>query len=85
MESCNFWIALVSFTCAFVDDANVGIFYLFLGLPFVSITMLFANQYRERKILTRSLKDFKRDTELELYLIHLIHLIDNRNIPQLRV
>jgi len=40
MDSCNFWIALVSFVCAFINGGNVGILYLFIGLPFISMSML---------------------------------------------
>jgi len=78
-------VALVSFICAFIDAGNVGIFYLFVGMPFIALSFIMVMNLRESRILTNSLRNFKKDTEFELFLILLMHLIENRHHPEDRV
>lgn len=85
IDACLFWIALVSFLCAFIDDGDVGIFYLFVGMPFIAMSFILVIHMRESKILTKSLRNFKKDTEFEMFLILLLHLIENRHHSEDRV
>ncbi|KAL4466115.1 hypothetical protein ABPG74_004352 [Tetrahymena malaccensis] len=82
IDSSLLWIVWVSFVCAIVDSGSISILYIFTGIPFISISIIFLMKYKESRVLSQTMKHFKKDTDFEYYLTLVIGLIENRSNPE---
>jgi len=87
-EMTTFWASLVIIFHAFIDDYppdNMGFLFLIIGIPplvygYIIIVDARASYFRKLHI-----KNFKRDTDFEMYLLNIISLIENRDDPDKRM
>ncbi|KAL4485750.1 hypothetical protein ABPG72_012290 [Tetrahymena utriculariae] len=82
IDSSLLWIVWISFVCAIVDSGSISILYIFTGIPFISISIIFLMRYKESRVLSQTMKHFKKDTDFEYYLTLVIGLIENRSNPE---
>ncbi|EAR83935.1 PAS domain S-box protein (macronuclear) [Tetrahymena thermophila SB210] len=85
IDVCCFWISCASFICALIDAGSVGILYMIIGAPFISVTYLMIINYRYNQLMSYQVKNFKKENDLELYINVLINLIENRDKPNERI
>lgn len=83
-----FWVTVCSLITAFIDTdtkENIGIFYMILMIPVVLpvVHSIIAN--RNWAYMKMSNRNFKKDTDVEMYLCVLIYLIETRNRPEQRI
>ena len=73
----NFQIISNSFIKFLVIDGNggIGIFYMFVGLPFTSIAFMKLLDLRAWKIMRSNYKNFKRDEEVFNKIINFIYCV----------
>lgn len=81
LDSMVFWATIVGLVEAFIAvnrQNETGIFYLFLGFPIISY--VFINICAKRRIMFKelTLKNFKKDTDVEMYINIIYHMIENR-------
>ena len=83
-EMTLFWISVCAVIHAFLDfDGvdNIGLFYLIIGIPFLSLAFMMLIGHRSWNSMKTLLKNFRKDTDAEMYIIILIALIENRDQP----
>ena len=81
------WFSVVGVIHAFLDFGSVddiGLFYLVLGIPFVSLAYVQLLERREWQLLKTSIKAFKKETDIEMYVNLLMDLIETREKPPSR-
>lgn len=83
-----FWIAITVVITAFLDlDVvdDIGLFYMVLGIPFKALVYKMAINRRNWKYLELKVKEFKKDTDVEMYINVLMDLIENRERSEDRI
>lgn len=87
-EAILFWFAVVDCITAFLDFGsvdNIGLFYLVIGIPFVSLMYLQLLWRRKMNLMKTSIKAFKKETDIEMYINILIELIESRDRAESRI
>jgi len=82
-EMTTFWASVVIFFHAFIDNSppdNMGFLFMLIGIPplvygYIIIVDARASHFRKLHI-----KNFKRDTDFEMYLLNIVQLIGGRGI-----
>jgi hypothetical protein len=75
------WFTIVSVIHAFLDFGEVddiGLLYLVIGIPFVSLAYVHLLDRREWTLMRTSIKAFKKETDIEMYVNLLMDLIETR-------
>ncbi|CAD8089671.1 unnamed protein product [Paramecium primaurelia] len=83
-----FWASLVGVITAFLDLGavdDIGLFYMILGMPLISLVYFQLLTFRQQQLLKTPIKSFKKETDIEIYINHLMDLIENREILQSRI
>ena len=57
---------------------NIGLFYMVIGVPLVAIAFIKMLDYKTWGIMKMTVKSFKKDTDVENYVLILIELIENK-------
>ena len=81
-EAILFWSAGVSNIHAFLDFSgvdNIGLFFLFIGSPFIAFTYSKILDAKKWMIMTSDFKSIKKDGDVEIYIYILLSLIDSRS------
>jgi hypothetical protein len=63
----------------------LGFFYLVIGIPFWILAYIRLIQKRTWTYIKMHVKHFKKDTDVETYIITLIDLIENREEPEKKI
>ncbi|EGR33302.1 PAS domain S-box family protein [Ichthyophthirius multifiliis] len=87
-ESLMFWISLCVLITLYIDEGqvdNIGLLYLVIGIPFIWSFYNSLINYRNLYMMRKSIKSFKTDQEVEMYINILIEMIENRENPQTRI
>ncbi|KAM3130308.1 hypothetical protein pb186bvf_017604 [Paramecium bursaria] len=83
-----FWASLVGVFTAFLDlnvKDDMGLFYLIIGMPITPFVYFQLLSFRQWLLLKTPIKSFKKETDIETYVNHLIDLIENREQPYQRI
>jgi len=82
-------VSLCGVIHAFLDlDAtvgNIGLFFMVLGIPFVSLAYIMLLNKRNWNYMKMNTKNFRKDTDVEMYINIMIYLIENRDRPEERI
>jgi hypothetical protein len=76
-----FWAAIIGNVLAFIDTGfrdETSLFYLFFVAPFIAYGYVTLVHRRQRVFLHLTLRNFKKDTDVEFYVTTIFHLIENR-------
>ena len=57
---------------------NIGLFYLVIGVPLVAIAFIKLLDYKTWGIMKMTVKNFKKDVDVENFILILIDLIENK-------
>lgn len=62
----------------FGEKNNIGLFYMVLGVPFIAIAFIKLLDIKTWGIMKMTVKNFKKDIDVENYILILIELIENK-------
>ena len=62
----------------FGERDNIGLFYMVIGTPFIAIAFIKMLDYKTWGIMKMTVKNFKKDIDVENYILILIELIENK-------
>lgn len=84
-----FWVTMVSVITAFIDTRDekqtISIFFMILMLPVVLPVFYAIIRNRNWVYMKMHNRNFKKDTDVEMYMNVLVHLIESRNKPEQRI
>mmetsp|Transcript_28675 Transcript_28675/g.25656 ORF Transcript_28675/g.25656 Transcript_28675/m.25656 type:complete len:330 (-) Transcript_28675:1834-2823(-) len=84
IDSIIFWAAIVGCIHAFIDTNGrdeTGLFYLLFICPFIAYGAIDIIQRRDNIFLRKTIKQFKKDTDIEMYVNVIFNLIETRERP----
>ncbi|KAL4459259.1 hypothetical protein ABPG73_001296 [Tetrahymena malaccensis] len=79
LEVSIFWICVGSLISGILSNAIVGMFYMFITLPFICVVYQMILVKRNNSYMTKQIKNFKKDLEIENYINILLNLIESRD------
>ncbi|EAR83936.2 PAS domain S-box protein (macronuclear) [Tetrahymena thermophila SB210] len=79
LEVSIFWICVGSLISGVLSNAIVGMFYMFITLPFICVVYQMILVKRNNSYMTKQIKNFKKDLEIENYINILLNLIESRD------
>lgn len=88
IDSIVFWAALVGCVHAFIDvdeRDETGLFYLLFVCPFIAYGTIDIIQRRDEGYIKRTVKQSKKDTDIEMYVNIIFNLIETRDRPQSKI